>query len=128
MPPGKTGGGGYAMLNRSTAQEMMTPISCVVNINHQHMSTTSSLKASHAASLATINDQFTSFPAVDADALPSPKKAMTDFSRLKTNDDSVACSGDSADWEKDDERVQLQLLAAGDDEDADDITSGHAFS
>ena len=118
------------MSYRNTAQEMTAPISRVLNINHHHhMSATSSLTASHAASLATMKgDQFTSFPSLEVDAQPSPKKAMTDFSRLKTNDDSVASGDDSTDWEKEDERMKLQLLAAGDDEDADDITSGHAFS
>ncbi len=87
----------------NTAQEMTTPISRIVNINHQHMIASSSLTASHAASLAmTMNDQFTSFPLLEVDALPSPKKAMTDFSHLKTDDDSVASGNDSTDWEKED--------------------------
>jgi hypothetical protein len=94
----------------TTAQEMTTPISRIVNINHQHMSATSSLTASHAAS------------SLDIDALPSPKKAMTDFSRLKTDDDSVASGDDSTDWEKEDERMKLLLVAAGKAEDADDIS------
>ena len=106
------GGGRYARRYRTntTAQEMTTPISRIVNINHQHMSATSSLTASHAAS------------SLDIDTLPSPKKAMTDFSRLKTDDDSVASGDDSTDWEKEDERMKLLLVAAGEAEDADDIS------
>jgi hypothetical protein len=69
-----------------------------------------------------MKDQFASFPLLDVDTLPSPKLAMTDFSCLKTNDDSVASGDDSADWEKEDEQMQHQLLAAGDAEDADDIS------
>jgi hypothetical protein len=34
----------------------------------------------------------------------------------------VTSSDDSADWEKEDERVQFQLLAAGGTEDMDDIS------
>lgn len=47
---------------------------------------------------------------------------MTDFSRLKTDDDSVASGDDSTDWEKEDERMKLLLVAAGKAEDADDIS------
>ena len=47
---------------------------------------------------------------------------MTDFSCLKTDDDSVASGDDSTDWEKEDERMKLQLLAAGNAEDTDDIS------
>ncbi len=46
---------------------------------------------------------------------------MSDFSRLKTDDDSVASGDDSAGWEEEDERRQLQLDANAIREDADDI-------
>ncbi len=59
---------------------------------------------------------------LDAVDLPSPKKAMSDFSRLQTDDDSVASGDDSAGWEKEDERMRLQLDAKVIAEDADDIS------
>jgi len=36
---------------------------------------------------------------------------MSDFSRLKTDDDSVASGDDSAGWEEEDERMRLQVDA-----------------
>ncbi len=46
---------------------------------------------------------------------------MSDFSRLQTEDDAVASGDDSAGWEKEDERIRLQLDAKVITEDADDI-------
>ena len=59
---------------------------------------------------------------LDAVDLPSPQKNMSDFSRLQTEDDSVASGDDSAGWEKEDERMRLQLDAKVIAEDADDIS------
>ena len=47
---------------------------------------------------------------------------MSDFSRLKTDDDSVASGDDSAGWEEEDERMRLQVDANAISEDSDDIS------
>ena len=122
--------GGYATRNRgqdgSPAGEM-TPQSVVANI--ASASATSSITMSRAASSAsdaTMPPASTLFPSsphrLDAVDLPSPKKAMSDFSRLQTDDDSVASGDDSAGWEKEDKRMRLQLDAKVIAEDADDIS------
>ena len=61
-------------------------------------------------------------PRLNAVDLPSPKKAMSDFSRLKTDDDSVASGNYSAGWEEENEQMRLQLDANAISEDADDIS------
>jgi len=103
--------GGYETRNRSqngSPAAQMTPLSRVMNIENR-ASATSSLTMSHAASSASAATMpaSTLFPSspprLDAVDLPSPKKAMSDFSRLKTNDDSVASGDDSAGWEEEDE-------------------------
>jgi len=47
---------------------------------------------------------------------------MSDFSRLQTDDDSVASGDDSAGWEEEDERMRLQVDAKAISEDSDDIS------
>jgi hypothetical protein len=47
---------------------------------------------------------------------------MSDFSRLKTDDDFVASGDNSAGWEEEDEQMQLQLDANAISEDADNIS------
>jgi len=46
---------------------------------------------------------------------------MSDFSRLKMDDDSVASGDDSAGWEEEDERMRLQVDANAISENADNI-------
>jgi hypothetical protein len=105
----------------------MTPLSCVTSIENR-ASTSYNLTMSHAASSASAatmpaSTLFPSLPPhLDAVDLPSPKKAMSDFSRLKTDDDSVASGDDSAGWEKEDKRMRLQLDANAISKDADDIS------
>ena len=105
----------------------MTPLSRVTNIKNC-ASASSSLTMSHAASSASADTMpaSTLFPSLpprlDAVDLPSPKKAMSDFSRLKTDDDSVASGNYSAGWEEENEQMRLQLDANAISEDADDIS------
>jgi len=47
---------------------------------------------------------------------------MSDFSRLKTDDDSVASGDDSAGWEEEDKQMRLQVDANAISKDADDIS------
>jgi hypothetical protein len=47
---------------------------------------------------------------------------MSDFSRLKTDDESVASGDDSAGWEEEDKRMRLQLDANAISEVADNIS------
>ena len=47
---------------------------------------------------------------------------MSDFSRLKTDDDSVASGDDSAGWDEEDKRMWLQIDANAISEDADNIS------
>jgi hypothetical protein len=47
---------------------------------------------------------------------------MSDLSRLKTDDDSVASGDDSAGWEEEDKQMRLQLDANAISEDTDNIS------
>ena len=122
--------GGYATRNRGqngSPAAQMTPLSRVTNFENR-ASASSSLTMSHTASSASAatmpaSTLFPSLPPrLDAVDLPSPKKAMSDFSRLKTDDDSVASGDDSAGWEEEDERMRLQVDANAISEDSDDIS------
>ena len=122
--------GGYATRNRGqngSPAAQMTPLSRVTNFENR-ASASSSLTMSHTASSASAatmpaSTLFPSLPPrLDAVDLPSPKKAMSDLSRLKTDDDSVASGDDSAGWEEEDKQMRLQLDANAISEDADDIS------
>jgi hypothetical protein len=121
--------GGYATRNRDQnglPAAQMTPLTAQVRY---FASASSSLTMSHAASSASAPATMpastlfpSSPPRLDAVDLLSPKKAMSDFSRLKTDDESVASGDDSAGWEEEDKRMRLQLDANAISEVADNIS------
>ncbi len=84
----------------------MTPLSRVTNIDNcsSAVSLLTMLHAASSASAASMMPASTLFaslpPRLDAADLPSPKKAMSDFSRLQMDDDSVSSGDDSAGWEE----------------------------
>ena len=121
--------GGVTARNRGQKEScaaQMTPLSRVTNI--ASASATSFIMMSRAASSASdarMPPASTLFPSspprLDAADLLSPKKAMSDFSRLQTDDDSVASGNDSAGWEEEDKRMRLRLDAKAISEDNDNI-------
>jgi hypothetical protein len=126
-------GEGYATQSRgqkqSSAAHMTTPISRVVSVNN-HVNDTSLLITTHAASSASAAAMLRAFNRFsfslyddNSDDGPSPKKDLSDFSRKKTDDDSVASGDDSADWEKEDDQMRHLLLAQAKADDALDEIS-----
>jgi hypothetical protein len=89
-------------------------------------SATSSLSMTDAASASVRNNKKRSATclALDDDT-PSPKKALSDFSRRKNEKDSVVSGDDSNGWEREEGRVMHEFAAQAEADDEWDDAAFH---